>query len=32
MAHETGEEYGLLTHRAVGADVQFDTKRRMIAR
>ncbi len=31
-AHERGEEYGLLTPLAVGADVQFDTKRRMIAR
>jgi hypothetical protein len=29
---ERGEEYGLLTPLAVDADVQFDTKRRMIAR
>jgi hypothetical protein len=31
-AHERGEEYGVLTPLAAGADVQFDTKRRMIVR
>jgi hypothetical protein len=31
-AHERSEEYDLLTPLAVGANVQFDTKRRMIAR